>query len=599
MPRSQKISALVVVATAVVAMAYTLLVGNRPLLGLDLQGGVSMVLQPTEPATDEALTQALSIIRNRVDALGVAEPEISLQGDTIVVDLPGVEDQQRALELVGQTAELRFRPVILALGAVPPLEDLPAQPATPDAPEQAPVDPAEPATPDAPEQAPAGEPGAGEQSLPAPAGRSGPAATAQPAVAQPAVAQPAVAQPAVAQPVVAQAAVAQPDAGEAPVGEPAPAAGGEPAPTAGEAEQATGAMAGLEACLAQGAAPTPPELDRADAYVVLADAGGALYCLGPTLLTGDAIETANAFPAGQLGVDWEVLPVFRPGAEGIDRFNRAAEVCFMGDPEVCPTRQLAIVLDSQVITAPTIQEPRFARDRITITGAFSRQEAQDIATVLRFGALPVELEPLQTRTVSATIGEDALRAGIIAGIIGLALVSVYLLAYYRLSGLVAIAGLALVGVLLWAIISWFGATQGLALTTAGIVGLIVGIGVAVDSNIVYFENVKEAMRDGRTVRTAIERAYRSSISTIVKANVVALIAAVLLYWLTVGAVRGFAFYLGLVTVLDLLVAWFFMRPGLNWLARSSLARDKPERLGMGSPPATTTARRPAPVGGGS
>jgi len=192
----------------------------------------------------------------------------------------------------------------------------------------------------------------------------------------------------------------------------------------------------------------------------------------------------------------------------------------------------------------------------------------------------LELVAQETRTVSASIGSDVLRSGVIAGLIGLGLVAIYLLSYYRLAGLVAIGGLVLSAALLWTIVAWFGAQFGLALTLAGVVGLIVAIGVSADSNIVYFENVKESYMSGRRVPTAVERAYESAISTIVKADVVSLIAAVLLYWLTVGAVRGFAFYLGLATILDLVISWVFMRPALAWLARLSAVEENPTLLGL-------------------
>lgn len=590
MPRDQKISALVVILAAVLGLTYTVVAGNQPLLGLDLQGGVSVVLQPTEPADDEALDQAIEIIRNRVDALGVAEPEISRQGSNIVVDLPGVQEQQRALDLVGQTAELRFRPVIATVaptlpgtGEAPadsaPTTEAPATP-DPDTPEGTtpPADRDGATTPDAgatgeggPDATPSTTvaPGGDEQSLPLPlpAGRFGRMAPAQ--------ADPGTTTTAPAPEGGAPTDPVDPAPGDAPADDPDP--GGAPA------EPTPAQQAAAEACFGGGAVATPSEEDRAENHVLLPDADGTLYCLGPTLLTGDAIETANAFPLG-LG-EWQVNPVFKGGSEGIDRFNAAAEVCFGGDPDLCPTRALAIVLDHRVVVAPQINGATFQRDQIQITGGFDQDEAQDVALVLRYGALPVELEAQQTRTVSATIGEDALTAGLIAGIVGLVLVALYLMLYYRLAALVVIGGLAVSGALLWTIIAWFGETQGLALTTAGIVGIIVSIGVSVDSNIVYFENVRESIRDGRTMRTAIERAYRSSISTIVKADVVALLAAGLLYWLTVGAVRGFAFYLGLATLLDLIVAWFFMRPALNWLARSRLGGNSPARLGVAAPAA--------------
>jgi preprotein translocase subunit SecD len=222
--------------------------------------------------------------------------------------------------------------------------------------------------------------------------------------------------------------------------------------------------------------------------------------------------------------------------------------------------------------------------------------------VLRFGALPVQLETLTTQTVSATLGRDALEAGIVAGIVGLAIVALYMIAYYRLLGLVAMISLSVSFGLLWSIVSWLGATQGLALTLAGVTGLIVAIGVSVDSNIVYFENVKEDVREGRPVRSSVERSFKSAFSTIVKADVTTLIGAGLLYWLTIGPVRGFAFYLGLATILDLIVSYFLMRPLVVWLGRVRRFQGRPGWLGIPvgelTPGAAPAAREAISVGGG-
>jgi preprotein translocase subunit SecD len=370
----------------------------------------------------------------------------------------------------------------------------------------------------------------------------------------------------------------------------------------GAAEAAPPDLGVLENCLT--GQLTPDDQDVIDDYVILSDRDGIRYCLGPAVLdgeslTGDMVETASV----SLGpVGWQVNPTFNSGPEGIDKFNAVAAVCFTGDPDICPSRQLAVVLDHQVISAPTINAARFSRDQIVISGSFTEEEARRLSESLRFGALPLELVAQETRTVSATIGQDVLRSGLIAGAIGLALVAIYLLAYYRLAGLVAIAGLMLSGALLWTIVAWFGASFGLALTLAGVVGLIEAIGVSADSNIVYFENVKDSYRSGRRVPTAVERAYESAISTIVKADVVSLIAAVLLYLLTVGAVRGFAFYLGLATLLDLIISWLFMRPALGWLARRKAVEENPKLLGLPARdgpggPGTTAGRSAAELGG--
>ena len=452
-----------IVALSVAGILYTFVSGNEPLLGLDLQGGASVVLEPEplpdgQEITDESLDQAVDIIRNRVDGLGVREPEVTRQGQTILVQIPGVDDQQRAIDLVGQTAELRFRPV-LEFGTSLDL--------TPDA------------TVD-------------EESVlqlrndPSPSGR-----------------------------------------------------------------------------LRMG--PVPLVVDQEN------EPGQHL--------TGVAVESAAArlTPSG----GWAVNPVFKSGSPGIDDFNALALQCFNLQP-TCPTGRIAIEIDGYVESAPNVQAPAFERDVIQITGQFSTDEAKDLALALNFGALPLELTPQESRIVSSTLGEDALDAGVFAGLVGVVLVSIYLIAYYRWLGVIAILSLLISGALLWTAVAWLGESQGLALTLAGVTGLIVSIGVSVDSNVVYFEHLKEDVRNGRTVRSAVERAFPIAYSTIVKADVASLIAAVVLYWLTVGQVRGFALFLGLATVLDLIATYFFMGPAIRLMAARGFG-DRPRSLGIPDP----------------
>ena len=563
MPKSQRLSALTIIVAAVFAAIYTVTSGNTPLLGLDLQGGVSVVLQPIGEANEEALDQSVEIIRGRVDSLGVAEPEISRQGQTIVVDLPGVEEQQRALDLIGQTAELRFRPVVADLGPAAffelseeEIEDLIGDEEDPDTQSDGSEADAETDSTDADGTEQDADADTEQGAAPIPAGRLSASVAAQTSTTQ--------------------ADTEQDDATSTSVEtegdhetDMAPVEYGTISPE----------LAAITEVCGSGQLTTPED-DVADRPVVLDDINGQRLCLGPSLLTGDTLETAAAVldPTGV----WTVSPVFRPGESGIDAFNQAALVCWQAqpDPERCPAGRLAIVLDNTVMSSPSINVPTFQRDRVQITGSFTEVEARDLASVLKFGALPIELETQQARTVTASIGDDVLNAGVTAGLIGLVLVALFLLAYYRLAGLVAISGLLLSAVFLWAIVAWFGENLGLALTLAGVVGLIVSVGVSADSNIVYFENVKDAYRGGRKVTTSVERAYQTAISTIVKADVVSLIAAVLLYWLTVGAVRGFAFYLGLATILDLVISWMFMRPALNFLARRQAVAANPGLLGL-------------------
>ncbi len=593
MARGQKLSALFIVMLALAGAVYTVASGNRPLLGLDLQGGVSVVLQPTTKADNEALDQSVEILRSRVDALGVAEPEIARQGDTIVVDLPGIKEQGRALALLGQTAELRFRPVMYEL---PSLDSLSADTTGTDVT----TGDGTPATGDT-----TGSPGGSDTTAVAPGtgitaggadttattagsttagseqglgfnGRFGAQTPTQDTTATTTAgtggSTPITAGGADASGVGASTTVAETTGDSAP-------AGTDPTATTAPLQQGTlgpDQLALIEAC--GSGEPTAPEADVADKPVLLLDRDGTPLCLGPTLLTGDAVETAGA-TLDQTG-QWVVNPVFKSGADGIDLFNQAAQRCYVTnpDPNVCLAGRLAIVLDHEVVSAPSIREAAFSRDGIVISGQFDEDSAKDLASVLRFGALPVELKTQQVRTVSATIGTDVLRAGVIAGLIGLALVALYLLAYYRLAALITITGLGLSATMIWTVISYFGAERGLALTLGGVVGLIVSIGIAADSSIVYFENVKEAYQSGRKINTAVERAYKSAFSTVIKADFVSLIAATLLYFLTVGAVRGFAFYLGLATLFDLLNAWLFMRPALTFLARRKGLADRPDLL---------------------
>ncbi len=586
MARSYLYSALSVIILAVGGIVYTFAEGNEPLLGLDLQGGVSVVLEPKAEEgveiTGEGLDDTLEIIRNRVDGLGVAEPEISRQGDTIVVELPGVDEQQRALELVGRTAKLVFRPVIfdpetmLTLGFE--LEGLDTGIS---------VDGETPGTDDGAGTGDGDDTGTGdgtttdgadtgatdggddEESLGVFRRRQ---ATDDDTVPEETVPDDTVLD-------------------ETTPDETAPDDGAAPLDSSGSPVF----DAALDACVGP---VTPPEEDDHDAYVLLVDDTGLPYCLGPVFeyqgqeLTGAALEGAGV----GLGVaqGWTVNLVFREDTIddngnpvlGINGFNAASAACFGtavfadGEENPCPSGLLAIVLDHEVISAPTIRTDNFERDRVQISGNFDEASANDLALSLRYGSLPFELEAQDVRTVSATVGDDVLRSGIIAGLVGLAFVAIYLLAYYRLAGLVAIGGLVLSFLMLWTIIGYLGSNYGLAISLSGLVGLIVSIGVSADSNIVYFENVKDIASSGRRVTTSVERAYRTAISTILKADVVSLIAAGLLYYLTVGAVKGFALYLGIATILDLVVSYLFMRPALVWLANRKAVRENPRLLGM-------------------
>ncbi|MGE3620900.1 MAG: protein translocase subunit SecD [Acidimicrobiia bacterium] len=527
-----------IVAVSLGLLVLALVRDWQPVLGLDLQGGVSVVLQPTEEANTAALSQSIEIIRDRVDALGVAEPEITRQGNAIVVQLPGVDNQQRALELVGDTAELRFRPVLSMIPGS--IEDLVASTTTTTA--------STTSTTAADAATTTTEADATTSSVQGFRGQQDPSTTTTPA----------------------------PD----------------------ETTTTTTAEATTTTTTAPstGFEVTPREDDVADQPVVLTETVDgevrATYQLGPAMATGEIVETARAelLPTGE----WVVALTVR-GGSGIEQFNAAAASCYVGSAE-CPSRSLAIVLDSNVVSAPQIQQPSFSRDEIQISGAFRESEAKDLALVLRYGSLPIELEPQTVQTVSATLGEDSLRAGLVAGLVGLGLVFVYMLLYYRALGIVVVLGTAVWAALNWALVAWLGETQGLALSLSGVTGLVVSIGVTVDSYVVFFERIKDDVKLGRSLNpAAVDRAFARAFRTVLAANVTSFIGAFLLYWLTVGPVRGFAFFLGLATILDVAVTWFFTRPLVAMLAGNRLfteARFVGVARGLARPdaaPVTATA----------
>ena len=296
----------------------------------------------------------------------------------------------------------------------------------------------------------------------------------------------------------------------------------------------------------------------------LPGAGTTRYLLGPAQLTGQAVKTAQA-QQDQTGA-WVVN--YTLTSTGSAEWDKVAQQNFH--------QIIAIDLDGQVVSAPLIQpgQSTFSSFNGTgqISGNLSQQQAQDLARALQFGALPVRLVPLTTQTVSPTLGHSSLVAGLGAGLVGLLLVLIYTVLYYRALGLVVVAGLGLTSMLLWAIVSALGHTTiAPSFTLAGVTGLIVSIGITVDSSIVYFERLKDEARTGRSVRTSVDRGFQSAWRTVLAADFVSLLAAVILYFVAIGAVRGFAFFLGLSTILDIVLTYYFTRPAVILLGRSDRA----------------------------
>jgi len=294
---------------------------------------------------------------------------------------------------------------------------------------------------------------------------------------------------------------------------------------------------------------------------------------------------------------------------GLAKFNVLVGHCYSRD-QYCTGGTTAIVLDGHVESNPAPQEPTFTSNQIQISGPTSapltQQEAEDLALVLNYGSLPVELEQQRVEEISATLGQDSLRAGLIAGAIGIALVALYMILYYRSLGVVVVLGLAVWSALNYSIIVYLSSNSGLALSLAGVTGIVVSVGVTTDSYIVYFERMKDEVKAGRSVRSSVDHAFGRAWHTIVAADSASFIGALLLYWLTVGAVRGFAFFLGLSTMLDLITAYFFKRPMVALLAKSNFfvnARwfGMSDALGVEREPASPSPSTPlgaAPVVGG-
>ena len=298
----------------------------------------------------------------------------------------------------------------------------------------------------------------------------------------------------------------------------------------------------------------------------IGDGQVAKYVLDQVVISGEDFDSASAVLSGQgqLGAVSSWTVTFELGSDGAERFSDATTQAVGAPP---PTDQIAIVVDQVVISSPTVQSA-ITGGSGEITGSFSEQEAKDLATQLNAGALPVELTRQSVRTVSPTLGDESLRQGIIAGIAGLVLLFVYLLFYYRLLGVVAWFGMTIWAVLAVALISIAGEQVGYALSLAGVAGLVISLGVTADSYIVFFERLKDEVRSGKSARAAVQPAFARAYKTIVAADIVAGLAAVVLYLTAVSSVRGFALTLGVATLLDLFVVYFFKRPTVFLIAKN-------------------------------
>ncbi|MFE7040831.1 protein translocase subunit SecD [Streptomyces atratus] len=550
---------LALILIAMVALTGGMFLADQPTprLGIDLAGGTSITLEAkSEPGQESAINKtnmdtAVQIMERRVNGLGVSEAEVQTQGDrNIIVNIPKGTNSAQAREQVGTTAKLYFRPVLTVAQGTP----------TP--------------TPNASSS--------GKPSPSASTSDKGKAST----------------KPSASASTQGRAVTdgLKTDSSPTPKASTTPKA--DATPSASAADQAAAAklqkqFAELDCSskasrskAALGAKPT-------DTVVACSSEGDAKYVLGPAQVSGTDVDSAKA-AIDQTNGQWIVQMEFTKG--GAKKFQKITSQLAQ---QQSPQNQFAIALDGEVVSAPYVRTALSANAEIS--GSFTQQSADDLANVLSYGALPLSFKEQSVTTVTAALGGEQLQAGLIAGAIGLALVVIYLVAYYRGLALIALLSLAASGILTYTIMSLLGPAIGFALNLPAVCGAIVAIGITADSFIVYFERIRDEIREGRTLRPAVERAWPRARRTILVSDFVSFLAAAVLFVVTVGKVQGFAFTLGLTTLLDVVVVFLFTKPVMTLMARTKFFSSghpwsglDPKRLGA-KPPLRRSRRVNAPT----
>ena len=449
--------------------------GWSPKLGLDLQGGLSVVYQPTRHVDNATLTEVVNIMNLRAQGIGVSGSTVQSQGGNVVVQIPGEKNPQKVLRTLGTTAQLYFRPV---LGGAPAYTGK----------------------------------NIGYKVPPAPSG-----------------------------PYVYSASYFNPNLN-------------------GGQYQVPSAYAADPQYASYPSTPSSQDAKYAHQNVIFSSGGGFAprYVLGPAEATGTIVKSAYA--ALTNANQWVVEVTLTSKGAGV--FDTIAAKNYQ--------RLLANDLDGKIVSAPSINASSFPTG-VQISGSFTQASANQLATELSYGSLPVNLRQLNVQTVSPSLGKSSLRAGLLAGLVGLILVMLYTIFYYRALGIVVVLGLVTTAAFLYGLIAILGQSSiGLTLDLSGVTGLIVSVGITVDSYIVYFERLKDEVRAGRSVRASVDRGFKSAYRTILSADAVSFIGALVLWLLSVGSVRGFAFMLGLSTVVDVVTAYVFTRPFVMLLGRNRI-----------------------------
>ena len=514
----------------------------KPKLGLDLRGGTLITLTATtqsgEQITPQKMEQARTIIDQRVNGSGVTEAEVSTQGSkNIVVEIPG-KNAKNLVDVVKQTAQLRFRLVAAAASgrAAPTPTPSPSPSASPST---SPSGTASPSASPSGSATPKGRALSGgllsadkkPSKKPSPSAASSPAPTATPQ----------------GTPTTAPTAPTTTAQG-APIDQ----------PLQWQSNPGNEWLQKFSAYTCPKSGKTSaPVVDDKNQPLITCDNQGNKYLLSVPTIEGTELTNAQATPPNQQSVQWTVdLTLNGTGRQTMSTMSQAL---------VGTQKQFAIVLDGKVLEAPVFNQV-IPNGQAQISGNFTQESAQNLANALKYGALPLKFTVPVVDEEGPTLAADQLSAGLWAGAVGLALVLIYCMLYYRGLGLVVLASLGIAAAITYAVVLAMGQAVGFTLTLPGIAGLIVAVGITADSFIVYFERIRDEMRAGKSMRVAVEAGWTRARNTCLAADTVSLLAAVVLYIFAIGVVKGFAFALGISTVIDLVVFFSFTKPMVSWLA---------------------------------
>ncbi|MFF3565561.1 protein translocase subunit SecD [Streptomyces sp. NPDC002574] len=560
--------ALAVILLAIVALTGGMFLSGHttPRLGIDLAGGTSITLTAKSDQSNAInktnMDTAVGIIERRVNGLGVSEAEVQTQGDrNIIVNIPKGTDSEQAEKQVGTTAQLYFRPVLAEVANTPPVSPSPSS--SPSGKASSPASPSSTAST-----------GTTSTTSPSPSsstqGRAVTDALKSGSSTTPTA-------PASAPP-------------SAPASAPAttPAAPGSTLDTSIPADlQAK--LAALDCSDKEARANLNLKAKPTDKIVACSQDGRAKYALGPSAVDGKNVKKAAAQYDTQSGNGWVVTLSF--DGTGSKDFSKITSQLSQQQP---PNNQFAIVLDNEVVSAPSVNQT--LSGSAEIYGSFTQESAQDLSNVLSYGSLPLTFDKSDVTKVSAAVGGEQLHGGIIAGAVGLALVMLYLIAYYRGLSFVAILSLVVSAILTYEIMTLLGPAIGFALNLPAVCGAIVAIGITADSFIVFFERIRDELREGRSLQPAVARGWPRARRTILVSDFVSFLSAAVLFIVSVGKVQGFAFTLGLTTLLDVAVVFLFTKPLMTILARKKFYAGghpwsglDPRALGV-TPPLRRTRR---------